>query len=106
MSARYREGLDLVLKNIDFTIKAGEKIGIVGRTGAGKSSITLTLFRILELAEGSITIDGTNIADIGLHELRKKISIIPQDPVLFSDTIRKNLDPFKMLDDTQIWLAL
>ncbi|KAL5272231.1 hypothetical protein ACHWQZ_G000445 [Mnemiopsis leidyi] len=106
VSVRYREGLDLVLRNLTFSITAGERIGIVGRTGAGKSSITLTLFRILELAEGAIIIDGVDISAIGLHELRKKISIIPQDPILFSDTIRKNLDPFETYNDDQIWPAL
>ncbi|ESO87141.1 hypothetical protein LOTGIDRAFT_107213, partial [Lottia gigantea] len=103
---RYREGLDLVLKGIDCKIKSGEKIGIVGRTGAGKSSLTLALFRIIESAGGKITIDNINIADIGLHDLRSKLTIIPQDPVLFSGSLRMNLDPFEEFDDDKIWQAL
>ena len=75
---RYREGLDLVLKDIDCTITGGEKIGIVGRTGAGKSSLTLALFRIIESASGRIVIDGKTISELGLHDLRKKLTIIPQ----------------------------
>uniref|UniRef100_UPI00398F13F5 ATP-binding cassette sub-family C member 3-like isoform X3 n=1 Tax=Pristiophorus japonicus TaxID=55135 RepID=UPI00398F13F5 len=77
-SVRYREGLDLVLKNLQLSVYGGEKVGIVGRTGAGKSSMTLCLFRIIEAAEGEITIDGVKIADIGLHDLRSKLTIIPQ----------------------------
>ncbi|XP_042683721.1 multidrug resistance-associated protein 1 isoform X3 [Centrocercus urophasianus] len=103
---RYREDLDLVLKNINITINGGEKIGIVGRTGAGKSSLTLGLFRINEAAEGEIIIDGINIAKIGLHDLRFKITIIPQDPVLFSGSLRMNLDPFDQHSDEDIWRSL
>ncbi|NXN86769.1 MRP1 protein, partial [Bombycilla garrulus] len=103
---RYREDLDLVLKNINVTISGGEKIGIVGRTGAGKSSLTLGLFRINEAAEGEIIIDGINIAKIGLHDLRFKITIIPQDPVLFSGSLRMNLDPFDQHSDEDIWRSL
>ena len=84
---------DLVLKNLNFTINPGEKIGIVGRTGAGKSSLTLSLFRIIEAVEGSIFIDGVDISKIGLAELREKLTIIPQDPLLFSGSLRYNLDP-------------
>uniref|UniRef100_A0A803XV25 Multidrug resistance-associated protein 1 n=1 Tax=Meleagris gallopavo TaxID=9103 RepID=A0A803XV25_MELGA len=103
---RYREDLDLVLKNINITINGGEKIGIVGRTGAGKSSLTLGLFRINEAAEGEIIIDGINIAKIGLHDLRFKITIIPQDPILFSGSLRMNLDPFDQHSDEDIWRSL
>ncbi|NWH45756.1 MRP1 protein, partial [Fregata magnificens] len=103
---RYREDLDLVLKNINVTINGGEKIGIVGRTGAGKSSLTLGLFRINEAAEGEIVIDGINIAKIGLHDLRFKITIIPQDPILFSGSLRMNLDPFDQHSDEDIWRSL
>ncbi|XP_032929590.1 multidrug resistance-associated protein 1 [Catharus ustulatus] len=103
---RYREDLDLVLKNINVTINGGEKIGIVGRTGAGKSSLTLGLFRINEAAAGEIIIDGINIAKIGLHDLRFKITIIPQDPVLFSGSLRMNLDPFDQHSDEDIWRSL
>ncbi|KAM5130614.1 multidrug resistance-associated protein 1 isoform 1-T1 [Callospermophilus lateralis] len=103
---RYREDLDLVLKHINVTIEGGEKVGIVGRTGAGKSSLTLGLFRINESAEGEIIIDGVNIAKIGLHNLRFKITIIPQDPVLFSGSLRMNLDPFSQYSDEEVWTAL
>ncbi|XP_055453724.1 multidrug resistance-associated protein 1 isoform X2 [Psammomys obesus] len=103
---RYREDLDLVLKHINVTIEGGEKVGIVGRTGAGKSSLTLGLFRINESAEGEIIIDGVNIAKIGLHDLRFKITIIPQDPVLFSGSLRMNLDPFSQYSDEEVWMAL
>ncbi|XP_053094677.1 ATP-binding cassette sub-family C member 3 isoform X5 [Pangasianodon hypophthalmus] len=105
-SVRYREGLDLVLRNISLQVKGGEKIGIVGRTGAGKSSMTLCLFRLLEAAGGEITIDGVKIAEIGLHDLRTKLTIIPQEPVLFSGTLRMNLDPFDKYSDDDIWNAL
>ncbi|XP_069939625.1 multidrug resistance-associated protein 1 isoform X2 [Cherax quadricarinatus] len=105
-STRYREGLDLVVKDISFHINGGDKIGIVGRTGAGKSSLTLGLFRIIEAAGGNISIDDISIASIGLHDLRGKLTIIPQDPVLFSGTLRMNLDPFSMYDDSNVWSAL
>uniref|UniRef100_A0AAG5CWY7 ABC-type glutathione-S-conjugate transporter n=1 Tax=Anopheles atroparvus TaxID=41427 RepID=A0AAG5CWY7_ANOAO len=103
---RYREGLDLVLRGISFTVNGGEKVGIVGRTGAGKSSLTLALFRIIESAGGSIVIDGQDIAQLGLHALRSRLTIIPQDPVLFSGTLRINLDPFNTHSDDDIWKAL
>lgn len=105
-SVRYREGLDLVLKDLDLSISGGEKVGIVGRTGAGKSSMTLCLFRIIEAANGGIAIDGVNIADIGLHDLRSKLTIIPQDPVLFSGSLRMNLDPFDRYSDDEVWSSL
>nr|XP_045608210.1 multidrug resistance-associated protein 1-like isoform X2 [Procambarus clarkii] len=105
-STRYREGLDLVVRNIDCKITRGEKIGIVGRTGAGKSSLTLALFRIIEAAGGNIIIDNINISKIGLHDLRGRLTIIPQDPVLFSGTLRMNLDPFSKYDDSKVWSAL
>ncbi|XP_055852928.1 multidrug resistance-associated protein 1 isoform X4 [Episyrphus balteatus] len=103
---RYREGLDLVLRGVSFDIRGGEKVGIVGRTGAGKSSLTLSLFRIIEAAGGRILIDGVDIATLGLHMLRSRLTIIPQDPVLFSGTLRMNLDPFQKNSDDEIWTAL
>ncbi|XP_031660660.1 canalicular multispecific organic anion transporter 2 isoform X3 [Oncorhynchus kisutch] len=105
-SVRYREGLELVLKNLTVSVKGGEKIGIVGRTGAGKSSMTLCLFRLLEAAGGEITIDGVKISEIGLHDLRSKLTIIPQEPVLFSGSLRMNLDPFERYSDGEVWKAL
>ncbi|XP_067934005.1 multidrug resistance-associated protein 1-like [Watersipora subatra] len=105
-SVRYREGLDLVLKNISCTVSGGEKIGICGRTGAGKSSLTLALFRILEGAEGAIYIDDVRIGAIGLHDLRNALTIIPQDPVVFSGSMRINLDPFSKYTDDKLWEVL
>ncbi|KAH0559259.1 hypothetical protein GP486_004222 [Trichoglossum hirsutum] len=103
---RYREGLPLVLQGIDLHVRGGERIGVVGRTGAGKSSIMSTLFRLVELSSGSITIDGVNIGSIGLHDLRSRLAIIPQDPTLFRGTIRSNLDPFGEHSDLELWTAL
>lgn len=94
-----------VLKNLEFTIDACEKIGIVGRTGAGKSSLINALFRLSYL-DGKIYIDDRDVAEIGLHDLRSKISIIPQNPVLFSASMRYNLDPFDEYTDEKIWQAL
>ena len=94
-----------VLKDLCFEINGGEKIGIVGRTGAGKSSILAALFRMIEI-DGKITIDNVNCRDIGLHELRSKMSIIPQEPVAFIGSLRKNLDPFDDRNDEEIWSAL
>jgi ATP-binding cassette subfamily C (CFTR/MRP) protein 4 len=94
-----------VIKGITFDIKAKEKIGIVGRTGAGKSSIINGVFRMTE-PRGDLFIDGIRVNEIGLHDLRTKISIIPQDPVLFSGTMRYNLDPFSQYPDKEMWEAL
>jgi ABC-type multidrug transport system fused ATPase/permease subunit len=81
-------------------------VGIVGRTGAGKTSIISAIFRLIDLSHGSITIDGMNIAAVSLHDLRSRLSIIPQDPTLFQGTIRSNLDPFEEYDDGKLWTAL
>jgi ABC-type multidrug transport system fused ATPase/permease subunit len=105
-STRYREGLDLVLKDINLSIKPHEKVGVVGRTGAGKSSLTLALFRIIEPVSGSISIDGLNTSTIGLLDLRRRLAIIPQDAALFEGTIRDNLDPGGVHDDTELWSVL
>ena len=90
----YAPELAPVLKGVSFDVKGGERVGVIGRTGAGKSSLTLALFRFLEARGGSISIDGVDIAKMRLHDLRSRLAIIPQDPILFSGTIRNNLDPF------------
>ncbi|KAK4475608.1 hypothetical protein MN116_000631 [Schistosoma mekongi] len=105
-STRYRPELDLALKSINFKVEKGEKLGIVGRTGSGKSSLVLGLFRMLEAAEGEILIDGYDISKLGLHDLRNRLTLIPQDPVLFSGTLRFNLDPFSHYTDDAILHAL
>ncbi|XP_054161203.1 multidrug resistance-associated protein 1-like isoform X2 [Oppia nitens] len=105
-STRYRQGLDLVLKDINIKINAKEKIGIVGRTGSGKSSLSLGLFRIIESVVGKIVIDGIDISELALHDLRSGLTIIPQDPVLFAGTVRSNLDPFDRHSDSELWTAL
>uniref|UniRef100_A0A8C9YIB6 ABC-type glutathione-S-conjugate transporter n=1 Tax=Sander lucioperca TaxID=283035 RepID=A0A8C9YIB6_SANLU len=103
---QYRKGLDWALNDINIDIQDREKVGIVGRTGAGKSSLALGIFRILEAAKGRIFIDGIDIAQIGLHDLRSRITIIPQDPVLFSGSLRMNLDPFDTCSEADLWKAL
>ncbi|EJU00125.1 ABC transporter [Dacryopinax primogenitus] len=102
----YRPGLPPVLKGLAMHVSAGEKIGIVGRTGAGKSSIMVALYRLVEIGGGNIVIDGVDISKIGLADLRSKIAIFPQDPLLFSGTLRTNLDPFGLYDDAKLWDAL
>ena len=105
-TTKYREGLDPVLKNINLQIKPHEKIGVVGRTGAGKSSLTLALFRIIEPTEGNISIDNMNTSNLGLLDLRSRLAIIPQDAALFEGTVRDNLDPGGVHDDTELWSVL
>lgn len=102
----YRPGLPLVLREFNLHVKSQEKIGICGRTGAGKSTIMNAIYRINELAGGKILIDGLDISNLGLYDLRRNLSIIPQDPVLFKGTIRKNLDPFNQSSDDDLWEAL
>ena len=104
--ARYRKDLEPVLNSLSFEIGKSEKVGIVGRTGAGKSSLFLTLFRIIERDSGSIMIDGQDIETLGLNDLRRALAIIPQEPVLFSGSVRFNLDPFGEFEDSQLWSAL
>uniref|UniRef100_A0A8C3EV64 ABC-type glutathione-S-conjugate transporter n=1 Tax=Corvus moneduloides TaxID=1196302 RepID=A0A8C3EV64_CORMO len=102
----YRPGLELALRHISVTINGHEKIGITGRTGAGKSTLAVGLLRLVEAAEGAILIDGQDIAQLGLHNLRSKITVVPQDPVLFSGSLRMNLDPLNQYTDADIWTAL
>ncbi|CAK4978788.1 unnamed protein product [Aphanomyces euteiches] len=106
MGFRYKENDPLVLKDVNVHIQAGEKIGIVGRTGAGKSSLTMALFRINELATGCIKIDGVDISKIGVKTLRSAIAIIPQTPVLFKGPLRNYLDPFGEFTDDDLWSCL
>jgi ATP-binding cassette subfamily C (CFTR/MRP) protein 5 len=103
---KYKSSGPAALNNINFAVKSKEKIGIVGRTGAGKSTLGMTLFRIMEPTSGSIIIDGVDITEIGLDDLRSRLAIIPQEPVLFTGTIRFNLDPFDQYTDREIWDAL
>ncbi|CAO2649540.1 Nn.00g069250.m01.CDS01 [Neocucurbitaria sp. VM-36] len=105
-STRYRTDFDLVLKNLTFKILPGEKVGVVGRTGAGKSSMALALFRALEAEKGKILVDEVDIGLIGLQDLRENIVMVPQDPTLFTGTIRSNLDPFSVFTDEEIFTAL
>lgn len=106
-SMRYRDG-PLVLKDITLTFRGGEKVGVVGRTGSGKSSLMNLLFRITEAEKdgGRILIDGIDTVEIGTSILRTKLSIIPQDPVMFSNTVRYNLDPFGDKSDVELWEVL
>ncbi|TGO47858.1 hypothetical protein BOTNAR_0503g00020 [Botryotinia narcissicola] len=102
----YAEGLPAILKGLSFSVDKNQRVGIVGRTGAGKSTLSLALFRFLEARAGTIMIDGIDISTLKLHDLRTRLSIIPQDPVLFSGTIRSNLDPFDEFSDQQLKEAL
>ncbi|KAG3283750.1 multidrug resistance-associated protein 1-like [Ictidomys tridecemlineatus] len=104
--ARYRDDLGLALEDITFQTNGEEKIGIVGRTGAGKSTLSNSLFRIVERSGGKIIIDGIDISTIGLHDLRGRLNIIPQDPVLFSGTLQMNLDPLDNYSDSELWEVL
>lgn len=94
------------LKSVTFSIASGEKVGVVGRTGAGKSSVIAAIFRLYAIQEGEITVDGIPIQDVELNRLRSKISIIPQDPFLFAGSIRYNLDPFQEFSDAQVHQVL
>uniref|UniRef100_A0A1J3CNC7 ABC-type xenobiotic transporter n=2 Tax=Noccaea caerulescens TaxID=107243 RepID=A0A1J3CNC7_NOCCA len=103
---RYRPELPTVLHGLSFSVSPSEKVGVVGRTGAGKSSMLAALFRIVELEKGRIMIDDYDVAKFGLTDLRRVLSIIPQSPVLFSGTVRFNVDPFSEHDDDDLWEAL
>ena len=102
----YRDGMEPVLKGINLMINSQEKLGICGRTGAGKSSLTLSLFRLFEATEGQIFIDSVDVSKLGLHQLRSKLAIIPQDPVLFTGSLRFNLDPTGEHCDKSLWGSL
>uniref|UniRef100_A0A8C4ULI7 Multidrug resistance-associated protein 1 n=1 Tax=Falco tinnunculus TaxID=100819 RepID=A0A8C4ULI7_FALTI len=104
--AQYRKDLGLALDDVSFQTRSKEKVGIVGRTGAGKSTLTNCLFRVLEGSEGKIIIDGIDISTIGLHDLRGNLNIIPQDPILFSGTVQSNLDPLGKHSDLELWEVL
>merc|ERR1712038_677043 len=109
---KYRENLSDVLCGLSFAVNGGEKIGVIGRTGAGKSSLFVTLLRLVEIESiheyeaCQVEIDGVNVAELGLFDLRSKLSVIPQDPVLFTGTIRFNLDPFEERSDADLIEAL
>jgi len=103
---RYRDDLELILKGITCDIQRGTKVGVVGRTGAGKSSLVLSIFRLIEPVQGTIEIDGKDICGMGLEILRSKIAIIAQDPILFSGTLRSNLDPFENHSDDEVWQSI
>uniref|UniRef100_A0A8C6U2W1 ATP-binding cassette, sub-family C (CFTR/MRP), member 10 n=1 Tax=Neogobius melanostomus TaxID=47308 RepID=A0A8C6U2W1_9GOBI len=102
----YREGLPNALDGVSFVVRPGEKVGIVGRTGSGKSSLFLSLFRMVELAQGQILLDGLDISAVGLYQLRSRLAIIPQDPFLFSGSVRQNLDPCERHQEQQLWDVL
>ncbi|KAJ1870725.1 hypothetical protein LPJ55_004437 [Coemansia sp. RSA 990] len=106
LSLQYRPGLPLALDNVDMEIYSGERIGIIGRSGAGKSSILMALFRLVEPSSGRIFIDGIDTQTVPLSRLRQSIGLLPQDPVLFEGTARSNLDPFHTFDDADLWAIL
>ncbi|KAI3668269.1 hypothetical protein L6452_43346 [Arctium lappa] len=106
LQVRYRSNTPLVIKGITLNIKGGEKIGVVGRTGGGKSTLIQVLFRLVEPSGGSIIIDGINISTLGLHDLRSRFGIIPQEPILFEGTVRSNIDPIGQYSDEEIWRSL
>jgi len=103
---RYRPGLPLALENLQLEIQSGERLGVVGRTGAGKSSITSALFRLVECESGCIMINGKDISKLGLHTLRRAISMIPQEPIVMNGTVKYNLDPFSIRSDKELEHAL
>ncbi|KAG0232234.1 hypothetical protein BGW42_008288 [Actinomortierella wolfii] len=106
LNMKYAPDTPSVIKDISFHVKAGERVGIVGRTGSGKSTLAISLFRFMDPTKGTIIIDGIDITKIGLYDLRSRLTIIPQDPVLFRGTLRSNLDPFGEHEDYELWEAL
>ncbi|CDP20846.1 unnamed protein product, partial [Coffea canephora] len=106
LQVRYRPNTPLVIKGITLSIKGGEKIGVVGRTGGGKSTLIQVFFRLVEPSEGRIIIDGIDISTLGLYDLRSRFGIIPQEPVLFEGTVRSNIDPIGQYSDEEIWKSL
>ena len=107
LSMKYRDNLPLVLSKISFTVLPGQKIGICGRTGSGKSSMFVALFRIVEPQPGSkIVLDGVDVSTLGLRDLRSKMAMIPQDPFMFAGTVRTNLDPFEEHTDEEVWSVI
>lgn len=103
MQLRYRPDTPLVLKGISLSIKGGEKVGVVGRTGSGKSTLIQALFRLVEPSDGRIMVDNLDIRNIGVKDLRSKFGIIPQEPTLFEGTVRSNIDPLEEHTDPEIW---
>lgn len=103
MQIKYKPSAPFVLKGITCTFSAGNKIGVVGRTGSGKTTLISALFRLIDPVEGRILIDGIDICSIGLKDLRMKLSIIPQEPTLFRGSVRSNLDPLGVYTDHEIW---
>jgi len=103
---RYHQELPIVLDGVSLTFQGGHRVGICGRTGCGKSSLLMTLMRLTEIEAGSIAIDGIQTAEVGLHTLREKVAIIPQDPAILTGTVRFNLDPFKTKSDKELWEVL
>jgi ABC-type multidrug transport system fused ATPase/permease subunit len=106
LEIKYAADLDPVLHGISFSVNSREKIGVVGRTGSGKSTLALSFFRFVEASRGSIIIDGIDISKIGTEDLRSNLTVIPQDPTLFSGTLRSNLDPFDQFEDSDIFESL
>lgn len=105
-STRYSKDLPLVLKEIQIQIEDGERVGVIGRTGSGKSTLASAIFRLLEASEGSLMIGDVDICKLGLHQLRRAIVVLPQEPIVFSGTLRFNLDPFGLHSDVELWQAL